>query len=449
MLRRTVHLFSFVLLGAVISATLMPALAQDIEEGKDYRLVLTNGREVVGKVTELRDAYKVKEGNGIVATYKKSQVRALIPVEAESFDESDLRRKITDAEIDEILGSESVEDLYVWDYIQEVDLLEPLHFDQESLQEMLKFAGKEAKWLDTPHFVCVYTSDAAPARKLVSRLEIVYRWNVAFMRMYNIPAQRPERKFELFYFGTYDEFVKYATLCGHMAEGAAGFYMRTNNRCAFFDNTTYPPVAALLARASSADTPLEERRRLKNQAERWANFFNLGVVQHEATHAIQFNVGIFPKGAPTGKWMTEGLCVQFEVPPTQEGGSFGSLNYSRLDEFHQMYMAGPEGEERVTVPWEFVKNLVLAPGSGIHDYVMGWALNFYLRKEFKEKYGEWMRLLAAREEAWSFGIDQATELADFERAFGKLDEEFVQKFFAWVEAIPLKRSAIVEYPDGP
>lgn len=320
---RSSRLLPAVLLGIALSAMLAPVLAEDIEPGKVYRLVLTNGREVFGQVTELRDSYKVTEGTGITATYKKSQVRDIIAVEEEVPDEHDLRREITDAEIDEILGSESVEDLYVWDYIQEVDVSGPLDLDQESLQEMLKYAGKSARWLDTPHFLCVYTSDIAEARKLVSRLEIVYRWNVTFMRMYDIPPVKPEHKFEIFYFGTYDEFVKYATLCGHMAEGAAGFYMRTNNRCAFFEMSTYPAVAALLARASDTNVPFEERRKLRNQVERWRNYTNLEVVQHESTHAIHFNLGVFPKGTSVGKWMTEGLCVQFEVPPTQEGGSFG------------------------------------------------------------------------------------------------------------------------------
>ena len=168
----------------------------------------------------------------------------------------------------------------------------------------------------------------------------------------------------------------------------------------------------------------------------------------EATHAIHFNIGVFPKEARIGKWMIEGLCVQFEVPPTQEGGSFGSLNYYRLDNFHKMYMAGPPGDERVTVPWDFVKTMILAPGTGINDYVMGWALNYYLRKQFKEEYGEWMRHLAALEDDWTVEIGTTTRLADFEDLFGKLDEEWVQKFYDWVAAIPMKRSAIVEFPDG-
>lgn len=442
MLRRAIYLSAALLIGASVAATSASALAQEAEDGQAYRIILTNGKEIVGEVTELEDAYQVIVGSGITMTIRKSQVRELIPVEEEqAADEGALRRRITDAEIEEILGSESVEDLYVWDYIQQVDLMEKLDYDHESVQEMIRFAGKSAKVLETPHFVCVYTSDAADARRLVARLEIVYKWNVTFMRLFDIPPRKPDRKFEIFYFGTHDEYTGYATLTGWMGSGALGFYMRTNNRCAFFDMKTYPPIAAILERSKDKNVPYEERRKAKNEYERWANFVNLEVVQHEATHAIQFNIGIFPKEAGTGKWMTEGLCVQFEVPPTQEGGSFGSINYGRLDSFHKMY--GPKGEG---VPWQFVKNMILAPGSGLHDYVMGWALNYYLRKEFKEEYGKWMRLLAAREDDWSVTIDATTKLADFEGIFGKLDEDWVKVFFEYIGAIPLKKSAIVEFP---
>jgi hypothetical protein len=119
-----------------------------------------------------------------------------------------------------------------------------------------------------------------------------------------------------------------------------------------------------------------------------------------------------------------------------------------LDEFHKMYMTGPPGNERVVVPWEFVKNMTLAQSSGINDYVMGWAFNYYLRKQFKEKYGQWMRLLAGREDEWTTQIDPTTKLADFEGIFGKLDEDFVKTFYDYITAIPIKRSAIVEFPDG-
>lgn len=426
-----------------------PALvrAQDaVEEGVTYRVVLTNNKEVIGEVREVGDRYEITVGPGIKRTYKKSQVREIKPLEQEAAEKPGsfaARRTVTDAEIEEILGSEAVEDLYVWDYVRKVDLSAPLPVDYESLEVMKRYAGKSAKVLETDHFLVVYTSDTAAARKLVARLEIVYKWNVTFMRLFDIPGKLPDHKFEVFYFGTFKEYTGYQTLNGWMSSGALGFYMRTNNRCAFFDMKTWPPVAQRLRIMRDGNVPFRERRKAENEFERYTNYLNLEVVQHEATHAIHFNVGIFPKGADTGKWMTEGLCVQFEVPPTQEGGSFGSINYSRLDSYHKFY-----GKNSQRVPWQFVKNLVLAPGSGIHDYVMGWALNYYLRKQRKEEYGGFMRSLSAKEETWSFNSTPTERLAEFEEHFGTLDEEWVKEFFAWIAKIPLKKEAIVEFPDN-
>ncbi len=451
MSKRTTCLCGVVLVAMIVAAAAAPAPADEqVQEGKRYRLVLTNSKEVVGTVTEVGDAYKVKVAPGITRTIRKSQVRGMILLEEEQStgEHGDaLRHRITDEEIKAILGDESVEDLYVWEYVKPVDLTEPLDLDRESLEEMARFAGREAKWLETDHFVCVYTSDHRAARKLVARLETVYKWNATFARLFDVPVRKPEHKLELFYFGTQKEYVTYATLCGWMAQGAAGFYMRDNNRCAFFDNATYPHIARRLKEMEDGNVPFERRRKLQNEIQRWANYVNLMVVQHEATHAIHFNIGIFPAEARIGKWMTEGLCVQFEVPPTQEGGSFGALNYHRLNSFHKMYMAGPVGDERVIQPWGFVKNMVLAQGMGIHDYVMGWALNYYLRKQFKEEYSQWMRQLAAREDDWSVEIGTTARLGQFEELFGKLDEEWVQEFYDYIAAIPVKKSAIVEFPD--
>ncbi len=448
MLKRTACLLAVLLIGALATATLAPALAQEgVEEGKVYRVLLTNGKEIVGEVIELEDVYQVKMAGGtITQTIKKSRVRDLIPLEEDDSvpDRGSLRRSaadITEPEIEEILGSESVEDLYVWDYIEQIDLMEELPLDEESLEVMKRIAGMQSDWLDTPHFVCVYTSDPASARRLVARLEIIYKWNVTFIRLFGIPPKRPEHKLEIFYFATYEEFTGYATLNGWSGQGALGFYMRTNNRCAFFDMNTYPPVAAALEASRDGRLPIQERRRLKNRYERFANFINLEVIQHEATHGIHFNLGVFPQEADIGKWMTEGLCVQFEVPPTQEGGGLGSINYHRLDLFRKMYGPSAQG-----VPWQFVREMILSDATGFHDYVMGWAINYYLRKEHKEGYAKWMQLLAGREDDPYVRLDRTQRLADFENIFGKVDEEWVQAFFEFITSIPMKDHAIVQDP---
>ncbi len=450
MLKRTACLFALLLIGVVIIATSAPVRANDdIEDGKTYRVVRTNGKEVVGEVTELGNVYKVKVASGITVTLKKSEVREIISLESEQpaaidVDHRRLAMEITDAEIEQILGDESVEDLYVWEYIEQVDLMEPLELDEESVRIMERYAGREGKRLITPHFVFVYTSSPGAARRLAARLETVYKWNVTFMRLFAIPPKKPDSKLEVFYFNTYEEYGAYQTLNGFKSMGALGFYYSLNNRCAFFDMNTWPPVAAALAGSTDTSRPYKERMKLKNEYKRWSDWMNIAVVQHEATHSIQFNIGIFPQRGNIGKWMIEGLCVQFEVAPSITGGSLGSINYSRLDDWHKMY--GRKGER---VPWTFVKNQILSNGMGYHDYVMGWAINYYLRKEFRDEYAEWMQLMAAREDDFSVRINTTQRLADFENLFGKVDEEWVQEMFDYIAAIPMRESAIVRDPRNP
>jgi len=142
-----------------------------------------------------------------------------------------------------------------------------------------------------------------------------------------------------------------------------------------------------------------------------------------------------------GKWLTEGLCVQFEVPPSQAGGSFGAINYGRLHEWRQWY--GPNGE---AVTPQLVRDVILSPGGGGHEYVMGWALNYYLRKQFKEQYGKFMRQIAALEDDWTVTQNPTDKLAQFEECFGKLDEEWVKKFCEFIAAIPMRMDLVPEFP---
>ena len=191
MLKRTTCLFGALLVGVIVTAALAD---EEIQEGKLYRLILTNNKEIVGAVTELEDAYKVQVASGITQTIKKSRVRSLVPLDDEGSHEGghggSLRHRITDEEIEVILGDESVKDLYVWEYVEKVDLMEPLDLDLESLAEMKLFAGRQGKWLDTDHFVCVYTSDHKAARQLVSRLEMVLR-HPHERRRYSLFVERP------------------------------------------------------------------------------------------------------------------------------------------------------------------------------------------------------------------------------------------------------------------
>jgi hypothetical protein len=437
-------------LAALAAASAFAVVLNDtqIVEGRQYRVIQTNNREVTGQVRELPDGrYEITTNIGTIWLHK-NQVRKIVPVEESSSDRSGgpagARRRITDADIEQILGSDNIE-IGLPNFDDQVDLRAPLDMDTHSVQEMLRIAGRNAKILEKPHFVLVYTSDAEQAQELGSRLEAVYEWAVKYMEMLDIPrTTRPESKLEVFFFGTYEEYEAYQTLNGWSDLGAIGFYMRTNNRSAFFDMTTWPPYKVRLDRAKDPSVPWRERQRLKNTMARIIEHKNLEVIQHEAGHHIHFNIGIYPKGGDVPTWMVEGLAQMFEVPPSEVGGSLGATNHYRLALIRQLY--GERGEGLPPMR-QFILNDGLWYQLGGAAYPIGWALVHYLYHEHREAYAQWAQLLAQRPDDFGERVDVSTKQEQFEEFFGEIDDEWIQDFKDYIAGIQLKRSVLP--PDLP
>ncbi len=446
MMRR--HWFAALAIGAGIALSLpgspiTAALAQDFPG--TYRVHRISGSPLEGEVTEDGDSYRVKVKAGIVVTIKKSEVRKLEAVESDSSPaeapNGSLRRPVTDAELEAVLGSEDIELTHL-DPSENVDLLAELPQNPVSEQEMLRITGPKGKLLYTKHFVVAYTSDIESARKLASRLDSVFAWHVKFMDMLDLPKIRPASKLEIFYFGTFDEYDKYQTVNGFREMGAIGFYMRTNNRSSFFDMRTWPPFAAQLESAKDPSVDWRERQRIQNRVLQLVEHNNLEVVQHEAAHHIQFNIGVFPKLGDMPRWVTEGMATMFEVPPSEVGASLGALNHYRLFQFRQIW--GPRGQ-RLPQLRQFILNDNIWFNFGGASYPAGWAINQYLFRQHPEGFKKWMHLMAQREDNEQVSVSD--KLAQFEDIFGEVDEIWESKFYDYLEGLELKTSHLpVEGP---
>lgn len=428
----------------VLAAALTSSASADIE-GR-YRVYRVRGGPIEGYVRELPNAYEVEVRPGIRMKIPKTQVLRLEPLEAKPADKAredgtdPLHRPVSDQEIEQILGQQEF-DLEALAGIEEVDLMAPLTTDRQSVQEMLRIAGRKARTLETDHFVVVYTSSTEKARQLASRLEHVYEWCVQYMKLLDLPrTQRPAHRLEIFFFDTFEEYDRYQTLNGFRMMGAIGFYYRPYNRSAFFDMMTWPPYRPLIEQSKNPDASLQERRRARNLLERLVEHQNLEVVQHEAAHHIHFNIGIFPGKADLPRWMTEGLATMFEVPPNRTGASLGSLNHVRLWRFRQFF--GERGENAPPLR-EFISDD--AYFGGYRGYLMGWALNHYLFHKKREQYAEWMRFLGNLEDNVPF--PKAQRLAEFERIFGEVNDEWEKEFKDYIASLKFRRSFLPpEYP---
>jgi hypothetical protein len=339
------------------------------------------------------------------------------------------RRPVSDSEVREILGSEEFD---LDDVIASgPDPLVAVPADEASVQQMLRIAGGEpnAKRYETDHFVLVHTSTADKTRSLASRLEAVYHHVARWHEMLGIPVHPPENKLEVFFFGTHEEYLDYQGIQGFRMMQALGFYMRTNNRSAFFDMYDYAPFAAQREQLKNAD--FQTRRRINNEIKNRTDKFNLEVIQHEAAHHIHFNVGTFPRRGDLNSWVVEGLAQMFEVPPGEGGGSLGATNHGRLSEFRQIY----RDPERFDLRLFIVDNRLWQGGA---SYSMGWSLHQYLWAKHRDAYAKFMRLMSERED--DVTVSETQWQQEFEEFFGAIDEEWVKKWAEYMNGLQLRRS---------
>lgn len=436
---------SWIMVAAVLLAA--PALADKFSG--PGRVLRMNGQVLEGDVTETDDGYQVKTDFGITVTLRRSEVLKVLPLEKKAaaggptpvaVDLSAGGRSglpaVSDKEIEEILGSATV-----YESLREIaeldeDPMAELPLNEASLAEMKRIAGSDDTIL-RPHFVFVYSGDKEPALKLAARLEQVYEWNIRFMQMTGVPIRRPEYKLEIFFYGTLDEFMAYGTTVGFDASSALGFYMRTNNRSAFYNQEYSPEVAHWRAELEAEGTDWRRKQYLRNKIATRQEWTTLKTVQHEAAHHIHFNIGLFPKRGDVPQWLVEGMATMFELPPGTGGGSLGAINHFRLWYYRRLF--GREGQGLPDMR-EFLASNNL--WQGFPSYSIGWALCNYLWREHRPEFAQYMQRIAQRNP--DEPVRMSERMQEFEEIFGKVDEEWVKRFKDYTANLHLKKSAIME-----
>jgi hypothetical protein len=440
------------LAAVVLSLQLVAAAQAQAQVAGRYRIDLMNGQAVEGDVKELPNgSFEVKTKFGVVVTIKKSEVRGLRALEAATTpgrkgpagagrSAAGLRREISDAEVTALLAGIVAQPDESLAGADRDEMLADLPVDDESLADMKRIAGPESKVLLKPHFVMVYTSTDEGAQKLAARLEAIFRWKIQFMKMMGRPVRRPPHKLEIYYVGTYKEFQQMGA-----PSGAAGFYRHDDNRAYFFDFEDFPVMAALAEKAKDPNTPWRERQRLRNRISRYCEDQTLEVIQHEAGHQIDFNIGLFPRYEHTVKadyprWLVEGTTMMFEVPPSSAGASLGVLNHTRLDQLRLRWGRHPLS----VAEWKrFIidNNMWFHPpgnGDSGDSYPLGWALVYYLWKEHRAGYAQYCKAVYNRDE--DVEMSNSDREKEFEDIFGRVDEKWVKSFYDFLDSLQLRKS---------
>ena len=234
------------------------------------------------------------------------------------------------------------------------------------------------------------------------------RLHAGFQRFWTerIPGlEAPERPLIAIAFATRKEYqVFQVTDAGGQVGAAQGYYSARTNRMVLFDQSREDNAGRAL---DSADI---QKQALRNPSA-------IATVIHEAVHQLSFNMGLQTRYADNPLWFSEGLAMYFETPDLEARTGWrtiGKINPARLNRYRTLAKTGPPEIRSLIATDDRFRD----PTTAIDAYAEAWALHFFLLRTQKEKYNNYLQMLAAKPSMkWD---TPAQRITDFEAIFGPL-----------------------------
>lgn len=333
-----------------------------------------------------------------------------------------------------------------------------LEDDPAAEADLLALVGSDGfKVHRTAHYLICYDTDEEVLRDFIARVEATYRGTQRFLHSHQIAAQPLERRLEILFFDTPQEFRSHAELLGADVRGAAGFYHPGSNRAAFYNALNTERIAdasrriedlraQLAEEGSQRSDVLKELTRLRRIRDRTIATINQVVVQHEVAHQVFFNAGLHVRGADNPPWLVEGLATLFEPPLGAQGSGQLAVNQYRLMSFREALSADGDWKHARAdqfadacqhgrlVPLRTLvgeKSLFDTQDAHVEQrYAQAWSLMYYLQSERREDLGVYLTVMARRPS--DRGYSGSQELQQFEHVFGPIDGPFEQRWLAFV-----------------
>lgn len=326
--------------------------------------------------------------------------------------------------------------------------------DTKAEEAELKELGPNFKLFRTQHFSVLHDVNDTQVKAFTAAIEKTYRSNVNYTMTLDIVPLKPKKKLIIYYFAQHEEYTKYSEKKGKgpRPQSQPGVFFPDINRSMFYDFRNQDSLKKAredadkkvddLKKQLSGKVSPEKRREINKQiteAKAQANRsgvvgggFTESIVQHEVTHHVLWNVGLHnPKSFfANPRWFAEGTAMMFETVGTGKSSNIGAVNKQRLDEFRALETANHlfDVKQFISNPAPFNSPETIGPA-----YAQSWALAHYLNRAKRSAIKGFVERINKRPADYKSTPEE--EIKEFEKAFGKIDDEWVKKWRAWMKNV--------------
>lgn len=320
--------------------------------------------------------------------------------------------------------------------------LEPFPVDHVADRALLKKLGYTFRPHRTPHFSIISDADARRVKQLEETAEQTLSDVCVFADKLGGSILKPPNKMSVVFFDKWSDYHRHAREFGfHVNQSMPGFFADRLNRCLIFNYANANLirtkrhellVASMELKAverntkpidKSASAMVQRKRRkiqdIEFQIRTQERLITMTVVRHEIAHQLLSNMGLQPIEAGNGRWLREGLAMQFE--------NRHSINKHRLDDF----LASCPSATNLNLHALIGDPRHIGPGAEdlTTRYAQAWALVHYLSNERPNAFRKYLRSIVENAER---GPPTSSTLAMFESAFGKVDPTFERGLFEYI-----------------
>lgn len=327
--------------------------------------------------------------------------------------------------------------------------------DPVAVRALAAEMGRGFRPLSTAHFTVVTDVDAVTLARFIEVVEPTYAEVAAFVARLNLRRHPVRTKLIVVLFDRWEDYARAAKSAGMATDASiAGYYDQRSNRSVMFNFANADllrakrreaadarrrlalleagepagagrPTAPSDDREPSAAALRELRARIEEMEARIEELERTiveTVVRHEIAHQVLANMGVQGPASRERRWLHEGLAMQFETP--------GRLNIHRLADCRAALQVGrsPALRQLVGDP------TTIGPGAegAAAAYARAWALVRYLAEHEPKALAEYAAAAGGGPQG---GWTSAGLIAEFEAAFGPLDDAFEGRWKQYVRGM--------------